>query len=991
MALKYVSTDQDFRDVSKILNLVSLGFTSNNTDNPVTEGQLKYVDGGHVLKYVDNVGVKTIATTDDLSSMVTTFADLTDTTIATPGDGHVPVYDDADDKWKNKALSGDATMLKTGAVTVVSFTTANEATDTTCFPLFATGAVSANSAPKTNANFTFNSSTGDLGVTKVSTNTVEASSGTGNLWTTGVNGINIGTGVTVSATFNIFSGATASGEVKAINIGGGGVSGSDTNISIGSAVSGNNSAISLFGTVNIRNDASLRIFGSSTGYTTFDSANSSATNYTATLPAVTMTLAGGTGTNHYLSVWNSTNQMEGIAPSATENVPLISAGAGSHPTWSKLVLTNPATAATLTLANNSTFSTVGAYSIQLTATGNTTVTLPTSGTLATTTDISNAIQGLDAKQSVRVATTGALPNVSTWPASTITFSSDPGTIDGVTLSNGDRILVKDETGNESRHGIYERVSATSWTRADDADVWSELVSAYVFVEEGTSFADTGWVCQVDEGGTLNTTDVDWAQFSSAGILTPGRGLYQSGNDIHVGTSSAYTVGDILYASSVNELGYISTTASNKPLVSGASGTAPYYSKVTITNPATAATLTIADGATLEMSGAYTLDLTTTANATPTFLSGVTTVLSTGSSFVSGAIPYFSSTSTVGVSALLAQYRLVVGGGAGAAPSTISATGTSGQFLRSGGAAANPGWSTATLASTYAQYDILYASAANTVVGLTKGTLYQTLQAGASGVPTWGTIDLDQTGYYTGTLGLANGGTNANLTAGAGKVVYSTASAMALTAAGTDGQIFQSSGTAAPSWTTYTTPSTVAAHSIFVANSANIFSQLSASEGTVLNRAPGGNIVFKEDITLGRATAVNGSIKFNNDTSAFFVSFTPGNTTKDCAYTLPLDKPSGANGIMISDAAGVMGWSDIATLAQANNYVPNMYKTNISGTGGTVTAATHGCGTTPVAFVIELISTTKYMVEADVEYNASGDITWATNTSLGASSILFILG
>jgi len=56
------------------------------------------------------------------------------------------------------------------------------------------------------------------------------------------------------------------------------------------------------------------------------------------------------------------------------------------------------------------------------------------------------------------------------------------------------------------------------------------------------------------------------------------------------------------------------------------------------------------------------------------------------------------------------------------------------------------------------------------------------------------------GVWSGTaISLANGGTNANLTAVNGGVVYSTASAMAISAAGTAGSILTSAGAAAPTW------------------------------------------------------------------------------------------------------------------------------------------------------------------------------------------------
>lgn len=991
MATKFISSDQDYRNVSKILNLLSLGFAINDANDPATEGVLKYVDTAHVFKYRDATSVKTLATLDDLSGISTTFAGLADTTITTPVDANVPLYDSSDGKWKNKAISGDLSITKAGVATVSSFTTANEATDTTCFPVFVTAAASANSAPKTNANLTFDSSTGDLDTTKLSTNTVEASSGTASLWTGGVTTINVGSSITATSTYNLFTGATISGATKTVNIGTAGVSGSTTSISIGSSVSGNTSTIDLYGTVSIRGDASLRLYGSSTGYTVLDSANSSSSNYTVTIPARTMTLAGGSSSQYYLSVWDTTNTMTGIAPSATSGNPLVSAGSSANPTWSNLVLTNPASTATLTLANNSSLVTVGAYVATFTFSNTTSLTFPTTGTLATTAYVDSVVQGLSTKDSVRVSTTAELTNVQSWSAGTFTFSADPGTQDGVTLTNWDRILVKSESTNPNRNGIYTRTSATSWTRTEDANAWDELVSAFVFVEEGTSYADTGWVCQINAGGTLNTTNITWAQFSSAGVITGARGIYQSGTTLSVGTSSNYTIGDLMYATSSTTLGYLSTVGVNRPLVSGAAGSAPLYSNLVITNPGSTATLTLVGGSTLQTTGAYTLNLTTTASTTPTFLSGTTTVLSTSSAFVSGGVPYFSSTGAVGVSALLAQYRLVVGGGAGAAPATLSSTGTANQFLVSGGSAANPTWSTATLATTYAQYDLLYASAANTVGGLTKGTQYMTLQAGASGVPTWATIALGTTSYFSGQLGLTQGGTNASITAVAGGIIYSGASALAVTAAGSSGAILRSTGTTAPAWTTYTTPATTTAYSIFAANAANVFSTVEASEGSVLSRTPGNSIAFNTELALGRPSSVAGSLKLYNAASTYYISFTPGTTAKDCAYTLPVTAPASTQDIMVCDSSGVMSWANISTIVSASSSVPSMYKANISGTGGTVTAATHGCGTTPIAFVIELISTTKYLVEADITYNASGDITWAVNSALAASSVLFIMG
>jgi hypothetical protein len=63
-------------------------------------------------------------------------------------------------------------------------------------------------------------------------------------------------------------------------------------------------------------------------------------------------------------------------------------GVASATSVNKLTITAPATSATLTLANGSSFTTSGAFDTVLTATANTSVTLPTTGTLATTANLS---------------------------------------------------------------------------------------------------------------------------------------------------------------------------------------------------------------------------------------------------------------------------------------------------------------------------------------------------------------------------------------------------------------------------------------------------------------------------------------------------------------------------------------------------------------------------------------------------------------------------
>jgi hypothetical protein len=72
-------------------------------------------------------------------------------------------------------------------------------------------------------------------------------------------------------------------------------------------------------------------------------------------------------------------------------------------------------------------------------------------------------------------------------------------------------------------------------------------------------------------------------------------------------------------------------------------------------------------------------------------------------------------------------------------------------------------------------------------------------AGSSNITTLGTIS---TGTWSATnIALDKGGTNATLTAANGGVVYSTASALAITSAGSAGQVLTSNGNSAPTWQT----------------------------------------------------------------------------------------------------------------------------------------------------------------------------------------------
>jgi hypothetical protein len=148
--------------------------------------------------------------------------------------------------------------------------------------------------------------------------------------------------------------------------------------------------------------------------------------------------------------------------------------------------------------------------------------------------VDNAIQGLDSKASVLAAATAnqALSGGAAFP-----------TVDGIATTAGDRVLLMNQT-TASQNGIYVVGGiATAWTltRSADADTWAELPGAYCFIERGATYGDKGYVCTVDQGGTLETTAIAFTQFNGAGSVVAGNGLTLTGNTLDVGAGTGIAV------------------------------------------------------------------------------------------------------------------------------------------------------------------------------------------------------------------------------------------------------------------------------------------------------------------------------------------------------------------------------------------------------------------------------------------------------------------
>jgi hypothetical protein len=150
--------------------------------------------------------------------------------------------------------------------------------------------------------------------------------------------------------------------------------------------------------------------------------------------------------------------------------------------------------------------------------------------------VDNAVTGLSFKEAVNLLSN---TNVA------LTGSSGTLVIDGhaqlVAADTGYRILLKAQT-TDSENGIYaysDDGTTYTLTRSTDADVYTELQGAAVFVLEGVTYAQTGWT---ETNYTLTSfAGQTWVQFSGSGAYVAGEGLTLTGTTFNVGAGDGISV------------------------------------------------------------------------------------------------------------------------------------------------------------------------------------------------------------------------------------------------------------------------------------------------------------------------------------------------------------------------------------------------------------------------------------------------------------------
>jgi hypothetical protein len=210
-----------------------------------------------------------------------------------------------------------------------------------------------------------------------------------------------------------------------------------------------------------------------------------------------------------------------------------------------------------------------------------------------------AAVGLTFHQPVQAATTQSLAaqtggtvtynNGAAGVGATITLSVALTVLDGYTLLNTNRILVKNET-NQAYNGIYTwATGGTVLTRATDADTYGSganqlSLNDYFYTQNGTVNRGIAYVLSAPVGTiTFGTSNIQFAEFSSSQVYTGTAPIDVTGTVISLTTvpatlggtgQSSYAVGNLLYASGTTALSKLPIGTNSQVLKSN--GTTPYW-------------------------------------------------------------------------------------------------------------------------------------------------------------------------------------------------------------------------------------------------------------------------------------------------------------------------------------------------------------------------------------------------------------------------------
>ena len=319
--------------------------------------------------------------------------------------------------------------------------------------------------------------------------------------------------------------------------------------------------------------------------------------------------------------------------------------------------------------------------------------------LATKQYVDAVAEGLHVHAACAAATTGTLASITggtvtynngtAGVGATLTLSVALTVLDGYTLLNGDRVLVKNEA-TQANNGIYTwATGGTVLTRATDFDTAAEMASGdFTFVINGTLYANTGWV-QTDPVTVVGTSPVTWVQFSGAGAYTAGTGLTLAGTQFSI-TNTAVSAGAY---GSATQVGTFTVNAQGQLTLAGNTTVTPAVGSITGLGTGVATALAVnvgsagafvvnggalgtpSSGTVTNLTGTASININGTVGATTATTGAFTTISATGvitSTVATGTAPF-----TVASTTQVANLNAATAGTATNATNTAITAATSG--------------------------------------------------------------------------------------------------------------------------------------------------------------------------------------------------------------------------------------------------------------------------------------------------------------------------
>jgi len=304
--------------------------------------------------------------------------------------------------------------------------------------------------------------------------------------------------------------------------------------------------------------------------------------------------------------------------------------------------------------------------------------------LATKQYVDAVAEGLHVHASCNAATTGTLASITggtvtynngtAGVGATLTLSVALTTLDGYTLLNGDRVLVKNEA-TQANNGIYTwATGGTVLTRATDFDTAAEMASGdFTFVINGTLYANTGWV-QTDPVTVVGTSPVTWVQFSGAGAYTAGTGLTLAGTQFSI-TNTAVSAGAY---GSATQVGTFTVNAQGQLTLAGNTTVTPAVGSITGLGTGVATALAINTGSTgafavMGSAASFTTVASTVATGTAPFTVASTTQVANLNAATAGTATNATNTTITAATSGATNYLTFVTATSGNLPQLVNSS------------------------------------------------------------------------------------------------------------------------------------------------------------------------------------------------------------------------------------------------------------------------------------------------------------------------------